>query len=366
MPKVLVNTSSYDYAILKPQIVSMLNTLAPDSIGPAARVIIKPNFLAPARPEDAVSTHPLIVRAVAEYVIGKGARPVISDSQAMGTFNRVLKTGCYLEALDGLDVEFREFRKSVLADIGEPFGKIEVAEDALNADLIINLPKLKTHCQMMLTLGVKNLFGCVVGLRKPEWHLRTGVDREMFARLLIKIYAAIKPSVNILDGILAMEGQGPGRSGVPKELNILLGSDNAVALDMEACRLLGLPPEYLLTNRIAAELGLAPEYETEGKIPGIKKIRLPLMEPLVWGPKIFHSQMRKFLVQRPVVNLSKCRSCSECWKICPAKAITPKNSHVAFDYEKCIRCYCCIEVCPHAALKTKETFAGKIFRKLIR
>jgi uncharacterized Fe-S center protein len=95
-------------------------------------------------------------------------------------------------------------------------------------------------------------------------------------------------------------------------------------------------------------------------------MRLPLMVPLVWGPNRFHGPLRKYLVQRPAVNPSKCRSCGECWKICPAKAVLPKGSAVEFDYEKCIRCYCCIEVCPHGALKTKETLSGKLFRKLIR
>jgi uncharacterized protein (DUF362 family)/Pyruvate/2-oxoacid:ferredoxin oxidoreductase delta subunit len=365
MSKVIIKTSSYEYSALKPAIFGILDGFASGSIRRNASVLIKPNFLAPARPEHAITTHPLILRAVAEYVIDKGGKPVISDSQAMGSFNHVLKTGGYLEALEGLDVEFRELRKSVLVDIGKPFGKIEISEDAMKAGFIINLPKLKTHCQMLLTLGVKNLFGCVVGLRKPQWHLRTGVDRDMFARLLVKIYASIKPSVTIMDGILAMEGQGPGRSGNPKELNLLLGSDDAVSLDMAVCRMLGLSPDDLLTNRFAAELGLAHAYEVEGELPKIR-MRLPLMVPLVWGPNRFHGPLRKYLVQRPAVNPSKCRSCGECWKICPAKAVLPKGSAVEFDYEKCIRCYCCIEVCPHGALKTKETLSGKLFRKLIR
>jgi uncharacterized protein (DUF362 family)/Pyruvate/2-oxoacid:ferredoxin oxidoreductase delta subunit len=366
MTKVVIKTSSYEYSVLKPRIFEMLDKFTRNSITPAAKVLIKPNLLAPARPEDAMITHPLVVKAAAEYVLSRGAKPVISDSQGMGTFNRVLRTGGHLEALEGLDVDFREPRKSVLVDIGEPFGKIEIAEDAMNADLIINLPKLKTHAQMLLTLGVKNLFGCIVGLRKPQWHFRTGVDREMFALLLVKIYAVIKPSVTILDGILAMEGQGPGRSGNPKGLNVLMGSDNAVALDMAVCRMLGLDPDCLLTNRTAIEMGLSDDFfEVEGALPLIKGFRMPLMVPLIWGPKRFHSVVRKHLVQRPVVNPSKCRSCGECWKICPAKAILPRHSAVVFDYGKCIRCYCCIEICPCGALKTAETLGGKLFRKLI-
>ncbi len=137
--------------------------------------------------------------------------PLISDSPAMGSFDRILKESGIREALKGLDVECREFKRSVVVDVGPPFNKIEIAEDAMNADIVLNLPKLKTHTQMLLTLGVKNFFGCIVGLRKPEWHFRTGVDREMFARLLVRIYTAIGQSVTLLDGSPGHGGTGSGQ-----------------------------------------------------------------------------------------------------------------------------------------------------------
>ncbi len=366
MPRVVVKTSSYDYKQLKPNIHSLLEEFVGSAVSPGKVIVIKPNFLAPATPESAILTNPFVVRAVVEYVLEKGAKPVIADSQAVGSFSRILKTGGFATALEGLDVEFREFRRSVLVDIGEPFGKIEMAADALEADVLINLPKLKTHCQMLLTLGVKNLFGCIVGLRKPEWHLRAGVDRDMFARLLVQIYAVVKPSVTILDGILAMQGQGPGRSGKPRELNVLMASDNALALDMAVCRMFGLGPDELPTNRMASKMGLVPEYHIEGQLPQIDDFRLPLMIPLVFGPRRFHKFLRKYVTQRPVVKAALCRSCGECSKYCPAKAITPEKNCVVFDYDKCIRCYCCIEVCPHGALETKDTLAGKAFRKMFK
>jgi uncharacterized protein (DUF362 family)/Pyruvate/2-oxoacid:ferredoxin oxidoreductase delta subunit len=366
MTKVMIGQSSYDYNTLKNHIVSMLDKLSGSAIGSGKKVIIKPNFLAPATPESAIITHPFVIKAIAEYVIEKGARPVISDSPAVGFFGRILQTGGFVEALKGLDVECREFKKSVSVDIGAPFGRIEIAEDSLAADVLINVPKLKTHCQMGLTLGVKNMFGCVVGLRKPEWHFRSGVDRALFARLIVQIYAAVKPAVTILDGILAMQGQGPGRSGKPRELNVLMSSDNAVALDMTVCRMLGLEPHELLTNRIAAEMGMDEKYEIEGKLPQIDDFRLPLMAPLVFGPPGLHKISRKHLVQRPVVTKVACRMCGECGKFCPAMAITNEPDHIKFDYDKCIRCYCCIEVCPHGALETKETFISRLARRIFR
>lgn len=211
MSTVFSMVSTYDYGELRPKLFAMLESLDAGTITSGARVLIKPNLLAPASPDRAMLTHPMVVKAVAEYALQKGAKVRISDSPAMGSVEKVAKESGIKSALEGLDVEFREFRSSAMIDVGEPFNRIEIAEDAVHGDVLINLPKLKTHSQMLLTLGVKNLFGCVVGFRKPQWHLRVGVEREMFGVLLYRIYAALKPSFTILDGILAMEGQGPGK-----------------------------------------------------------------------------------------------------------------------------------------------------------
>jgi len=220
---------------------------------------------------------------------------------------------------------------------------------------------------MLLTLGVKNMFGCIVGMRKPEWHFRTGIDRDKFAELLVTIYAAVKPSITVLDGILAMEGQGPGKGGRPRELGIVMASDDAVALDMVVCRMLGIGEDELLTNRAAASRGLMQEkIVTDGELPVVADMQFPEMSPLVFGPKRLHGFMRKHLVQRPVCNADRCRHCGECWRYCPAKALSPEIKGLKFDYDKCIRCYCCIEVCPYGALSARETMLGKAVRKTVK
>lgn len=365
MTAVYFKKADYDLAQLRPAVFGMLDRIGSLRIGTGARVLIKPNFLAPAKPDRAMTTHPLVLRAAVEYVLSRGGQPLVGDSPGMGAFERLLREGGYAEALRGLDVEVRPFRETVKVDIGEPFGRIDIAREAVAADVVINLPKLKTHAMMLLTLGVKNLFGCIIGLTKPQWHMRSGVDRRMFARLLVQIYRAVSPAATLVDGILGMEGEGPGRSGTPRRLGILAAGESAPAVDMAICRLVGARPEELPTHQAAVELGLLTEaVSIEGDLSPVSGFKLPVLAPLTFGPQRFHRLMRQHLVQRPVVDAGKCRLCGECWRYCPAKAISPYAKIVGFDYDRCIRCYCCVELCPHGALKAVETPAGRAARKL--
>jgi len=367
MATVFVRKAAYDHATLKPQVFGLLSRLDPTVIRRGSSVLVKPNFLAPAPPDRAVITHPLIIRAVVEYVLELGGRPLVADSPAMGSFDRVMREGGVAEALKGLPVECRPFKESTLVDVGPPFNRIEIAAEAMSADVVINLPKLKTHTQMLLTLGVKNMFGCIVGTRKPEWHFRAGIDQEKFAELLVRICAAVRPRVTLLDGVLAMEGPGPGKGGTPRAIGVIMASTDAVSLDVAVCRMLGLRGDDLLTNRIAARAGLLPDdIAIDGELPPVRDLRLPTMTPLVFGPRLLHRFMRKHLVQRPVCDPELCLQCGECWKYCPAKAISRETRGLHFDYDACIRCYCCVEVCPHGAIAARETPAGRVVRRLLR
>ncbi|MDM8541321.1 DUF362 domain-containing protein [Desulfococcaceae bacterium HSG9] len=361
MSQVLIKKASYNYAELRPIIFEMIDVLAPDLITPQARVLIKPNLLMAAPPERAVLTHPLIVKAVAEYVIEKGGKPSIADSPAAGKFAKIIEIGGYQAALKDLDVKIGPFETYVKTDIGEPFGKIEIARDAIEADVVINLAKLKTHAQMLLTLGVKNLFGCIIGLSKPEWHFRTGVDHEMFAKLLVQIYKKVNPSITLVDGILAMEGQGPAKSGTPRHLGVIAGSHDAVAVDWAICNMLDIDPERLHTIRAARYLGWdSLDIQVSGDSFKVTDFNLPQLGTVVFGPRLFQKWMRRHFIQKPVVEQSLCRLCGECWEYCPAKAITRREKQIEFDYDICIRCYCCIEVCPHGALKAVKGWAGEL------
>ncbi len=364
MTKVIIKKAEYDYDFLKPLVFEIMDSLGGDRIVKSSRVVIKPNLLAPAAPDRAIVTHPLVIRAVVEYVNEKGARPQVSDSPAIGSFKKILSESGIEQELKGLDVDFKEFKESVSVDVGKPFNRIDIARDAIESDFLINLPKLKTHAQMKLTLGVKNLFGCVVGMKKPEWHFRAGVDREMFADLLARICKAVNPAMTIMDGILAMDGQGPGKGGTPKKLGLVLGSNNAAAMDITICKMLGLEPDALFTNKMFGPID--GEIITEGDLPVISGFKFPEISPLLFGPQGMQGFSRRHLVQRPVSDDNLCKMCGECWKYCPAKAISQHGKNIQFDYDACIRCYCCIEVCPHGALQAKDTFIGNIANRILK
>ena len=364
MVDVYFRHSHYDDPGLKQVVFDMMRAMGGDTIPAGAKVIIKPNFLLAAGPEKGITTHPNIVRYVAEFIIGKGCSPIISDSPPIGSFEKILAKGGYVKALSGLDVVFRPFREPAQIDIGEPFGVIEIAKDALEADVVINLAKLKTHPQMKLTLGVKNIFGCVIGLKKPEWHFRMGTDREMFARLVVQIYKAVSPAMTIIDGILALEGQGPGKSGTPRELNLLAGSQDAIAADIAISTVLGLEPQDLLTIQAAGMLQLVPkDIHVHGEFNILSDFKFLEIGSLAIGPQILQGFMRRYVLQKPVSDNQKCNLCGGCWRCCPAKAINHHIKGVRFKYDTCIRCFCCLEICPYGAINIREPLLGRLFRK---
>jgi uncharacterized protein (DUF362 family)/Pyruvate/2-oxoacid:ferredoxin oxidoreductase delta subunit len=365
MATVIVRNATYDYDQLKPIIFEMTEKLIGNKIKPGSRVLIKPNMLSAARPEDAILTHPQVIRAAVEYVLQKGARVQVSDSPAIGSFEKILKQNGTTDALQGLDVTCVPFKDILEVDIGKPYGRIEIARDAMEADVIISLPKLKTHSQMLLTLAVKNMFGCIVGFKKSQWHLRAGVDTLAFASLLVAIHQAVQPTVSIMDGIVALEGEGPGKRGIPRKIGILMGSDNSFALDMAVCQMIGVPHRNMPMLKVAQDNQLLPSLEIDGTLPQVSNFQLPGAENLIFGPVFFQNFLRRHTLAKPVCDQPLCKLCSKCWTICPAQAIAETTDKIEFDYGKCIRCYCCIEVCPYGALHSQETLGGRLTRKLI-
>ncbi len=363
MALVLIEESTYAYARLRENVFGILSTMDAGVITPGANVLIKPNLLAPARPEQAITTHPLVVKAAAEYVLEKGGKARVSDSSAMGSFEKTVSVCGIKEALQGMPVALCPLDASRVVRTEGKFGAIELSAGALDADVILNLPKLKTHTQMGLTLAVKNLFGCVVGMRKPEWHYRVGENKELFAELLVTLYTVLRPSLNLIDGILGMEGAGPGTGGAPREMRLLMGSADALSLDMAVCGLVGMAPFSLLTNRAALAMGLNGDFEISGNMPEIRDFVIPDTKDLLFGPRFLQGFLRRHITGRPKNIDETCQYCLECLKICPSGAIANPGRRLRFDYEKCIRCYCCLEVCPHGAIEKHEPMLKRLMLK---
>ncbi|MDF1526541.1 MAG: DUF362 domain-containing protein [bacterium] len=338
------------------------------------RVLLKPNLLAPKPPGAAVTTHPEVVRAAALTVMEAGGEVFLGDSPGVGSLSGVLKRTGIMPVVQELGIEIVPFRSPVPVPV--PEGGVSrsflLAEEATGYDLILNLPKFKTHGMMTLTLAVKNMFGTVVGAAKPGWHLQAG-DTVRFADMLLDIWSALPPGLSVMDGITAMEGNGPG-SGDPLALGILMASPSALAMDCVAGSVAGLPVERHPVLYQARARGLegarSDQVQVLGKaIEDVRRVlRLPRSASRVDYrlPGWMKRSMRKSLNPFPLLNPELCTSCGACAAICPADAITLNNKPRTgglVDKDKCISCFCCQEVCPERAI---EIVPGRLLRVLKR
>ncbi len=332
-------------------------------------VLLKPNMLAPASPEKAVTTHPSVVRAVAELVLDAGGRPFIADSPAVPGFAITAKQTGLGEVAKALGIPIFDLKESIEFKVGEKriFRMLELSRHALHADRIINLPKFKTHSQMYLTAGVKNTFGCVVGTRKAQWHFKAGTDRIFFARMLVEVYHAVDPDLTILDSIVAMEGDGPGTGGTPRPIGLLAAATDAVALDRTMLDIAGGDPDSFFTLRAAADVGVGETDPARIRVLGDgaeqfrqRNFNFPKTGKIAVGPKALQRFIVNHLTARPVEDRSKCTLCNKCIEICPTEIISAKDGRLAFNYDKCIRCFCCVEVCPEGAMKPVTPLLLKI------
>ena len=328
-----------------------------------ARVLIKPNMLVAKGPDKAVTTHPEVVRAVVRLVKGAGGLPVIGDSQAMGAFKRVAEASGIAAVAREEGVSLVELSEAVTVQGRGTFKHFEVAREVMQADALINLPKAKTHGQMLLTLAVKNLFGCIPGRRKAQWHFKSGVDRNAFATMLVELCGIVRPALSIVDAVVGMEGNGPG-NGTPREIGLIAAGADAFSLDMVLSEILGVPAERLPTTKAAQRLGLAPQTFSdieflgdfagpyEARVPGFK---LPSTSSLEWSiPEPLRRLLKESLTTKPNIDKSKCQLCLMCKNACPAEAISEGEAGLSINYRDCIRCFCCQEVCPVGAIEVIE------------
>lgn len=337
-------------------------------IKPGQKVLIKPNMLAGKAPEKAVTTHPELVRQVIKIAQLAGGVVSVGDSPGIGSAENVARKCGILDVIEETGAHFARFETSVAIDSPTgTFHHLEVAEDILSADVIINLPKLKTHQMMGLTCAVKNMFGAVVGLRKPKLHLQAGTDKAFFALLLLELCERLSPTLTIVDAVIGMEGDGPG-SGEPVLIGALLAGTHPQAVDTAATELVGLRPQQVWTQQKAIDtkrpFTTLAELEMIGEsIDRLKpeKFRPAKTTDVNFGLK---GGLKKFLKNastarpEPVQNL--CRLCNACVEHCPPEAMRIKDRRLIIDYERCIRCFCCQELCPHGALVTRQGILLKL------
>jgi uncharacterized protein (DUF362 family)/Pyruvate/2-oxoacid:ferredoxin oxidoreductase delta subunit len=334
------------------------------------RVLLKPNLLLAVAPDRAATTHPELLRGVIRLIQSMEPESVmVGDSPGVGSTQTAAKVSGLYQVCQETGVHWINFYETA------PFTSKDsllhkqffLAKEVKEADVIISLPKLKTHGLMYFTGALKNLFGLLPGLDKAGFHMRYHRPDD-FARMVVDLNLTVKAQYAIMDGIIAMEGRGPG-NGTPRTMNVILGSSDLLALDIEAANLIGYKGATLPIHKIALEsprwINSEEEIELTGDskekfiCPHFKRISQarehaglvpPWLQPLLKG----------WIVPRPVFKHSTCIRCGKCLEICPANALTFKSQgegkKVAIDYEKCIRCYCCDEICPVGAIHLKRRF----------
>ncbi|MEW5826016.1 MAG: DUF362 domain-containing protein [Candidatus Bipolaricaulota bacterium] len=344
---------------------------------PGEHVLLKPNLLYGRAPERAVTTHPSVLSAVIRILQGAGAIVSYGDSPGLGSPAAAASVAGLAEAAAALGVELADFEtpETVSCSACRLVRQFTVARAALRADAIISLPKLKTHGLTRMTGALKNLYGCVPGLLKAEFHGRLP-DVELFSRMLVDLHLLLRPRLHVMDAVVAMEGNGPGH-GRPRPLNAILASEDPVALDATACRMIRLDPSAVppIVRGEAEGIGSSRNVEIVGAsldtfvVEDFDVRRTPergrrrtLRSALLLG------FARRFLVARPVIRHSRCTRCGQCVDVCP---VSPKAVDFSGDrskppshhYERCIRCYCCQELCPAGAIEIYVPRLGRAVRR---
>ncbi len=326
-----------------------------------SRVLVKPNFLKPARVDQAITTHPEVILAVVEAALAEGAaRVVVGDSPGVHSGRTVAKKLGLLEPLARLGVDVVDLDDPVTVDNprGRVYKKLELARAVVEADVVLNLCKLKTHALVAMTLATKNTFGAVAGLRKAAWHLEAGRDPVQFGRMLNDVARCVAPALSIADAVVALEGNGPG-AGDPRLVGALAASPDMAALDQFLCEIVGFPPHELSTLRLEWEVNggpvdLAPPFyvgplPSDLRVPGFR-FAVPVSGQAVPGP--LRGFARRLLETRPEIRASACTACKLCVTHCPANAMSlPEGAKAPKIFRSaCIHCFVCQEICPEGAI----------------
>ena len=342
-----------------------------------SRFVLKPNLLANTSPEKACTTHPAVFKAAGKLMQDGGYNNLTyGDSPGTPVIKpEKIAEECGLkEPADQLGIPFGQFEDGTEVEYpeGRTSKKFVICDEILASDAIINVCKMKTHQLERITGAVKNTFGCVYGVNKAASHAKYPTA-ESFAKMIADLNKFIPPVLHIMDGITAMEGNGP-QSGTPTQMNVILASQDPVALDTVFCHLVNLDWKLVPTNVFAMQHGVGTCENIE--IITTEGTMTPKQAFQNYGNGTFNVQraaefrgalnqvkfLKPILEKKPIVKKERCIGCAICVEACPVegKAIKIINKKATYEYNKCIKCYCCQEMCPKEAITVKKPLLAKI------
>lgn len=320
------------------------------------RVVIKPNILGPHPPEKGVTTHPALIRSLVKCLKKMGAICLVGDNPGLNGYTANEQCARVSGIYDAAGDCFVNFAKETMQVNVKSrfFQKLVISKPILAADLVINVPKFKTHLQTRITGAIKNMFGILVGAEKARVHL-VAARSENFAEALVDIYQIRPPDLTIMDAVVGMEGNGPSSGGL-RPIGKVLASENGVSLDALMAAMMGLDPGKVDLLRIASRRGLGQidpaKMEIRGTWPRLPKFKMPLtfVSRGLFGAAVNRLFYRPLVRPHIAVNPDLCTQCGTCIQHCPAKALTMQEVP-CLDKEKCISCYCCYELCSYQAIE---------------
>ena len=365
---VTVNHTYEEEAIYASLCRHMENLHIAEELRPDMTVLLKPNLVLAKKPELAATTHPSVLKAVVRWLQETGITKIIIADSPGGLYQadhmRSIYSTCGLACPELQPYLNQDYGfETIPTRKGFANHSFPLIHPIIQADYIINLPKLKTHAMTALSAGIKNLFGSIPGLQKPQMHYRWP-DLKDFSNMLLELAQTVNPDLVIMDAITGMEGNGP-TGGTPKELGLLLASKDMYTLDWFGASCIGIEPASVAMLQLAKEKGLIhadaiqlagdalPEHLPVFVQPDTKRLdfgnKIP---PLVRKPVL--AVMKRVLKSYPQVDTAKCIGCGKCMESCPPHIITIRNKKARFPRKGCISCFCCQEMCPVKAISVKK------------
>ncbi len=342
-------------------------------VSPGQRVLLKPNLVAPSKPELAVTTHPAIVRAAIRLVKEAGGICFIGDGPGVGGSVNAARGSGLCDVAEEEGAEVLEFSETAVFENGDNrlLKRLELAKQLKEMDVLITLPKLKTHCQMAFTGALKNQYGLIPGAAKGKFHFRFQ-NRDRMADLMIDINRAAKPALAIMDAVVGMEGPGPS-GGTPRKIGAIIASTDLTAVDTVAFTLIGLKLEEVPVSVAAkrggygtadlADIDVVGAQISELAIPDYKLVKAPLnIMKILPLPQVILRWIRRQVAPAPWIDSTKCIKCRRCENGCPVSppAIRPLLLEKdRLDDSLCIRCYCCHEFCPVKAIELRKSLLAR-------